>query len=121
MGELRKLFNVRRGDMSLVGPRPEVGRYVELFRHDYEHILRVRPGITDLASLKYRDEEAILSRAAVPEEEYVAHILPDKIRLAKDYVRHSAFLFDLSVLIKTALKLFGFNVSTEPLEQPAPA
>ncbi len=119
--ELPQLFNVLRGDMSLVGPRPEVRRYVEMFRRDYEQILRVRPGITDLASLKYRDESAILARAANPEEEYVRHILPDKIRLAGDYVRNSAFLFDLALIVKTVLKLFGFKVSTEARQQTAHA
>src|SRR5207253_6817635 len=80
--ELPQLINVLRGDMSLVGPRPEVRRYVELFRHDYEEILRVRPGITDLASLKYRDESALLAVAADPEQEYITRVLPDKITLA---------------------------------------
>ena len=72
--------------MSLVGPRPEVRRYVELRRRDYADILTVRPGLTDPASLEYRDEAAILGQADDAEEAYVTVILPDKIRLAKDYV-----------------------------------
>ena len=86
LDELPQLFNVLRGDMSLVGPRPEVRRYVEMFQEDYNVILQVRPGITDLASIKYRDESAVLGRAADPEKEYAGVVLPEKIRLAKEYV-----------------------------------
>ena len=68
LDELPQLINVLNGDMSLVGPRPEVRKYVEMFRQDYEEILRVRPGITDLASIKYRDEETVLGNAADPEQ-----------------------------------------------------
>ena len=77
--------------MSLVGPRPEVASYVNLFRKDYEEILRVRPGITDLASLKYRDEGALLATFSEPEQAYAKQILPDKIALAKEYVRNASF------------------------------
>src|SRR5687767_10880336 len=76
--EFPQLINVLRGDMSLVGPRPEVPRYVELFPEEYREILRVRPGITDLASLKYRQESDILQVAADPERYYITHVLPDK-------------------------------------------
>jgi len=86
LDELPQLINVLRGDMSLVGPRPEVPKYVEMFRQDYEEILRVRPGITDLASVKFCDEAALLGSAANPEEEYLRRVLPEKIRLAKEYV-----------------------------------
>src|SRR5437870_1147273 len=91
--ELPQLINVLRGEMTLVGPRPEVQKYVNLFQRDYEEILRVRPGITDLASLKYRDESALLAVAADPEQEYITRVLPDKITLAKEYARRSSFLF----------------------------
>ena len=102
--ELPQLINVLRGEMTLVGPRPEVQQYVNLFRHDYEEILRVRPGITDLASLKYRDESLLLA-VADPEQEYIESILPDKIALAKEYVRHSSFFFDLSLIVKTVARI----------------
>ena len=92
--------------MSLVGPRPEVSRYVELFRHEYQEILRVRPGMTDLASLKYREESDFLRLAIDPEHEYVTRILPDKIALAREYVRRSSFLFDTSLLFKTLFRVF---------------
>jgi lipopolysaccharide/colanic/teichoic acid biosynthesis glycosyltransferase len=104
--ELPQLINVLKGDMAVVGPRPEVPRYVELFRKDYEEILKLRPGITDLASLKYRDEAAILGQSDDPEEEYVSRVLPEKIQLAKDYVNQSSLLFDVIVIFKTLIKLF---------------
>ena len=104
--ELPQLVNVFRGEMSLVGPRPEVPKYVDLFQTEYQEILRVQPGITDLASLKYRDESAILQRAEDPEHEYVTRLLPDKIALAKEYVRRSSFCFDMSLIFKTLVKVF---------------
>jgi lipopolysaccharide/colanic/teichoic acid biosynthesis glycosyltransferase len=104
--ELPQLINVVKGDMSFVGPRPEVPQYVELFRKDYEEILEVRPGITDLASLKYRDEAAVLGAAENPEQEYIARVLPEKIQLAKDYLKRSSLLFDIGLIFRTVLKLF---------------
>jgi lipopolysaccharide/colanic/teichoic acid biosynthesis glycosyltransferase len=105
--ELPQLINVLKGDMSLVGPRPEVPKYVELFRADYDEILRVRPGITDLASLKYRDEAAVLGDSSNVEERYETQILPDKIKLGKEYIKRSSFLFDLKLIEKTLRTLFG--------------
>src|SRR6266540_2126126 len=99
--ELPQLINVLKGDMSFVGPRPEVRKYVNLFRQDYEEILQVRPGITDLASLIYRHEAEILGRTTHPEEEYVQSVLPDKIRLAKEYLKRSSLLFDVTLICKT--------------------
>jgi lipopolysaccharide/colanic/teichoic acid biosynthesis glycosyltransferase len=99
--ELAQLMNVLRGDMSLVGPRPEVPKYVEMFRDEYREILRVRPGITDPASIKYRDESAILGQASDPERTYVEQILPDKIAIARDYVAQQSFLGDIAILCRT--------------------
>jgi lipopolysaccharide/colanic/teichoic acid biosynthesis glycosyltransferase len=104
--ELPQLINVLRGEMSLVGPRPEVPRYVDLFRREYEEILQMPPGITDFASLKYRDESAALQLAQDPEREYVTRLLPDKIALAKEYVRRSSFRLDMSLLLQTIVKVF---------------
>jgi lipopolysaccharide/colanic/teichoic acid biosynthesis glycosyltransferase len=105
--ELPQLINVLKGEMSFVGPRPELPQYVELFRKDYAEILSIRPGITDLASLKYHDEAAVLKRLENPEAEYCNRILPDKIRLSKEYVKKSSFVFDLTVILKTLPKIFG--------------
>ena len=107
LDETPQLINILRGDMSFVGPRPEVRRFVEQFPKEYAKLLQVRPGITDLASLKYRDEASILGAADNPEEEYVRVVLPDKIRISNDYLRQSSFIFDLRVIFRTVLKLFG--------------
>jgi lipopolysaccharide/colanic/teichoic acid biosynthesis glycosyltransferase len=104
--ELPQLINVLLGDMSLVGPRPEVRQYVYLFSRDYDEILKVRPGITDLASIKYSDEATWLARFPDPEKEYATRLLPDKISLAKEYVRRSSLIFDLRLILKTLEKLF---------------
>ena len=110
--EIPQLINVLKGDMSFVGPRPEVPEFVELFRSEYEQILKVRPGITDLASLKYRDEAAVLEQSENPEEEYLRRVLPDKINLSKEYIRRSSFFFDLTLILKTVRKLFEHQVSS---------
>lgn len=107
LDELPQLFNVLKGDMSLVGPRPEVAKYVEMFRDDYAEILRIRPGVTDLASLMYRNEAAILGAASDPDKEYVERVLPEKIRLAREYVRRQSFLLDLNIICGTILILLG--------------
>jgi lipopolysaccharide/colanic/teichoic acid biosynthesis glycosyltransferase len=106
LDELPQLFNVLRGDMSLVGPRPEVPKYVDLFRGEYQEILTVPPGMTDLASLKYHDESTTLRLAADPEHEYVTRLLPDKIALGREYLRRSSFCFDMSLIVKTLMKVF---------------
>jgi lipopolysaccharide/colanic/teichoic acid biosynthesis glycosyltransferase len=112
LDELPQLINILRGDMSFVGPRPEVPRYVRLFQREYREILTVRPGLTDLASLKYRDEAALLAKADNPEEEYTTRVLPDKINLSKDYIQQSSFLFDLGLILRTILAVFDFRVSS---------
>ena len=103
--EIPQLINVLRGDMSLVGPRPEVRHYVEMFRDDYNVILQVRPGVTDLASIKFRHEERILGEAADPEQEYIRVVLPEKIRLAKEYVANQSVWLDLKIIFGTAICL----------------
>ncbi|HWO57238.1 MAG TPA: sugar transferase [bacterium] len=105
LDELPQLWNVVRGDMSLVGPRPEVRRYVEMFRADYEVILQARPGITDPASLKFRREELLLAAASDPEARYVTEILPQKIAMAKEYVRTRSFAGDLVLILRTVAHL----------------
>jgi len=106
LDELPQLINVVQGDMSLVGPRPEVPRYVEMFPTDFQTILTVRPGITDLASLRYRDEAALLARASDPEQEYVTRVLPAKIELAKEYMAHSSLAYDLRLVLLTVFHVW---------------
>lgn len=105
LDELPQLFNVLKGEMSLVGPRPEVKKYIEMCWEDYMEILRVRPGITDMASIKYHDEASLLGLARDPEAYYLRVILPDKIHLAKKYVREATFLHDLRLILSTLFSL----------------
>lgn len=99
--ELPQLWNVLVGDMSLVGPRPEVERYVRMFARDYEDILKVRPGITDLAAIEYRDEEGVLAASHDPEAEYRRVVLPAKIALYRRYLAARSFRTDLGIIART--------------------
>ena len=112
LDELPQLINVLKGDMQLVGPRPEVERYVELFRPQYEQLLQDRPGITDPASVAYRREEELLVAGRI-EEQYVSQILPDKLRLSLDYQRRRNFASDVALLLKTTLNLSDSPPNTE--------
>ena len=99
--ELPQLFNVLLGQMSLVGPRPEVPRYVELYKSDYEEILKVRPGITDYAAIEYRDENTLLEGSENPEETYINEVLPRKIELYRHYINNRGFVTDVILIFKT--------------------
>ena len=102
LDELAQLIDVLQGTMSLVGPRPEVPRYVALYPATLrDKVLSVRPGITDPASIEFRDEAARLAQAADAEHEYVHHILPRKLALAADYVDHASVATDLAVMTRT--------------------
>lgn len=101
LDELPQLFNVLRGDMSFVGPRPELPEFVEEFRHGYADLLTVRPGITDPASLKYRSESEILGGVSDPIRYYREVILPDKIAISRGYISHSSIRSDLFVILDT--------------------
>jgi len=109
LDELPSLFNVLKGDMSLVGPRPERPAYVEAYREDFREILHTRPGMTDVASLVYRDEDALIARSETPEETYLHVILPEKIRLSKQYTRNATLWIDLK-LVGTALVYWLYPV-----------
>ena len=102
--ELPQLFNVIKGDMSLVGPRPEVPRYVELYTEEQKKVLSIRPGITDLASLTYSDENDILGKVDNPEEYYINVIMQDKLKLNLEYIEKSNLIYDISLIMKTILK-----------------
>jgi len=99
--ELPQLWNVLVGDMSLVGPRPEVPRYVDRFAQDYRRILSIRPGITDFAAVAYRDEESVLAAADDPETAYLETVLPAKIRLYHRYLDEMSFRTDLTIILNT--------------------
>ena len=99
--ELPQLINVFLGDMSFVGPRPEVPKFVDVFRSDYDEILKVRPGITDYASIRYRDEESVLAKYNDPEEGYIKEVLPAKIRLARQYIKERSISVDIAIILKT--------------------
>jgi lipopolysaccharide/colanic/teichoic acid biosynthesis glycosyltransferase len=101
LDELPQFWNVLTGDMSLVGPRPEVPEYVEMFRTRYQHILSVRPGITDIASIRFRDEEKLLAQSPEPLREYVERVLPVKLDLADEYLQKRSLRLDLLILVKT--------------------
>jgi lipopolysaccharide/colanic/teichoic acid biosynthesis glycosyltransferase len=101
LDELPELFNVLNGDMSIVGPRPEVEKYVLAYRKDFQTALKIRPGLSDLASIKYHDEEAILARQQDPERYYLHVILPDKLRLAKRYLKDLSFKTDMHIIKDT--------------------
>ncbi|MBS1687699.1 MAG: sugar transferase [Bacteroidetes bacterium] len=87
LDELPQLFNVLTGDMSIVGPRPEVKKYVDLYTDEQKKILNVRPGITDLASIKYKNENDLLHTQSDPEQYYIAHIMPEKIRFNNIFIK----------------------------------
>jgi len=87
--------------MSFVGPRPEVPEYVELFRKDYDYILNAKPGITDFASIKFRDESKLIKNSENAEDIYIKEILPQKIELYKKYVKERSFLLDLYLILLT--------------------
>lgn len=102
LDELPQLWDVLRGAMSLVGPRPELPRYVAMYPADLrEIVLSVRPGITDPASLSFRDESELLAKAADPKREYVEVIMPMKLRLAGDYVRSASLVGDIRLIMAT--------------------
>lgn len=106
--ELPQFLNVLRGDMSVVGPRPEVPRYVALYPPDVRKtVLGVRPGITDLASIAFRDESSLLARSADPERTYVEQILPAKLLYAQRYVRTRSLWLDLRIIAWTILAVLG--------------
>ncbi|SMP14005.1 Sugar transferase involved in LPS biosynthesis (colanic, teichoic acid) [Desulfurobacterium pacificum] len=106
LDEFPQLINVVKGEMSLVGPRPEVPKYVKFFEEDYKEILRVKPGITDYASLEYKDENELLRGVDDPERVYLEKILPEKIKYYKRYLKEISFLTDLKLILKTIMEIF---------------
>lgn len=101
LDELPQLINVFLGDMSLVGPRPEVRRYVDMYTDEQMHVLDVRPGITDMASIYYRNENELLEKANNPEKYYREVIMQDKLRINLEYVRNHSVIGDFRMILKT--------------------
>lgn len=101
LDELPQLINVFLGDMSLVGPRPEVRKYVDMYTPEQMHVLDVRPGITSLASIRYRNENELLDKADDPDRFYIDVIMQDKLAIDLEYVRQASFWYDIKLIIRT--------------------
>ncbi|MBK9332930.1 MAG: sugar transferase [Ignavibacteria bacterium] len=101
LDEIPQLLNVLTGDMSFVGPRPEVRKYVDMYSVEQKNILKVRPGITDLASIKYRNENELLADADDPEKYYINEIMPDKIKINLEYISDRSLFKDIKIILKT--------------------
>lgn len=107
LDELPQLWNILVGHMSIVGPRPEVPRYVALYTEEQRAVLTVRPGLTSMASVAYIDENEVLGRAADPERAYIEEVMPAKLELDLRYVRERGVLLDLRIMLSTARRLLG--------------
>lgn len=107
LDELPQLFNVLFGDMSLVGPRPEVRKYVDLYNEEQKKILLVKPGITDYASLEYFSENELLGKSSNPEETYIKEIMPAKLELNKRYISEAGLITDLKIIGRTLKKIIA--------------
>lgn len=105
LDELPQLFNVLFGSMSLVGPRPEVRKYVELYNDEQKKVLSVKPGITDYASIEYSNENEILALSSTPEQTYISEIMPRKLDLNLKYIREKGVLTDLKIIFRTITKI----------------
>lgn len=103
--ELPQLFNVLIGTMSLVGPRPEVNKYVDLYNTEQLQVLSVKPGITDFASLEFINENELLAQSSNPEETYINKIMPEKLTLNLKYIAQQNFVTDIKIIINTLLKI----------------
>lgn len=105
LDELPQLFNVFIGDMSLVGPRPEVRKYVDMYDAHQKKVLDVKPGITDPASLAYINESELLAQSQNPEDFYVNEVMPAKLELNLQYINNKSFKTDIIIIFKTILKI----------------
>ena len=105
LDELPQLFNVLRGDMSLVGPRPEVRKYVDMYTSEQRKVLSIRPGITDYAAIEYADENVILGQSANPDKTYIEQIMPDKIRLNMKYIANHSIGEYFKIIFLTFKKI----------------
>jgi lipopolysaccharide/colanic/teichoic acid biosynthesis glycosyltransferase len=106
LDELPQLLNILKGDMSFVGPRPEVRKYVDLYDERQKQVLTVRPGLTDYASLEYINENEVLSKYNNAEKAYIEKVMPAKLQLNLKYIAEKSLVTDLKIIVKTLLKIF---------------
>jgi len=106
LDEFPQLINVLVGDMSFVGPRPEVPKYVALYNDEQKIVLKVKPGITDIASIEYKDENTLLNQNDNPEKIYIEEIMPEKLKLNIDYIKSISIIYDIKLILKTILRIF---------------
>src|SRR5690606_2698430 len=105
LDEFPQLINVFLGDMSIVGPRPEVRKYVDLYTEEQLKVLSVRPGITDIASIKYRNENELLEKAEDADKMYIEIIMPDKLKYNLEYINKKSFIYDIRLIFETLLRI----------------
>ena len=105
LDELPQLYNVLIGDMSLVGPRPEVKKWVDFYPYQWAFILTMKPGITDNAAIIYRNEEEILAKVVNPEKHYGEIILPQKLNIYRDYILNHSFIGDIQIIFRTIFSI----------------
>lgn len=106
LDELPQLINILKGEMSVVGPRPEVKKYVDLYTETQRKVLDVKPGLTDWASISYIDENEILGKSSNPEKTYIEEIMPAKLALNLKYIEEISLLTDLKIIFLTFFKIF---------------
>jgi len=107
LDELPQLINVLKGEMSFVGPRPEVRKYVALYNEEQKKVLVSKPGITDVASIEYRNENELLEKTSNPEEFYIKEVMPGKLRMNITYINDRSFFKDIKVILKTFKAIFS--------------
>ena len=107
LDELPQLLNVLTGNMSIVGPRPEVRKYVDLYSDDQKKVLSVKPGITDYASMEYTNENEILAKSTEPEQLYIQEVMPKKLFLNQKYIQEMGLITDIKIIFKTISKIIS--------------
>ena len=115
LDEFPQLFNVLKGEMSLVGPRPEVRKYVDHYTGEQLKVLSIKPGITDYASIEYIDENELLDRFENPEKEYLSYIMPAKLQLNLKYMEEMGFFTDLKIIFRTFRKIVNLKLNNNAL------
>ncbi|MDP7319711.1 MAG: sugar transferase [Bacteriovoracaceae bacterium] len=110
LDELPQLINIIKGEMSFVGPRPEVPKYVSMYNEEQKKVLQVKPGITDVASLEYIDENELLKDAINPEKMYIEKIMPAKLELNYKYIQNQSLFLDIKIIFQTIFKIMGVKI-----------